>query len=128
MKIYNYDANGYYTGLSYDFLGKVLPKFTTKTQPPKTIKGETIAKYIPEQDNWIVESLVSENKKEIITKEEPKKSDLKKEPIEENDISIINDLLLKNKDLKEENDFLRSRVKQVEDELLTMKKKLAFRF
>lgn len=54
MKIYNYDANGYYTGLSYEFNGKVLPKFTTRVAPPKTNSNEK-AKYIVSGNKWTIE-------------------------------------------------------------------------
>lgn len=53
-RIYNYDANGYYTGLSYDFNGKILPKFTTKVAPPKT-QGNERAKYIVSGNSWTIE-------------------------------------------------------------------------
>lgn len=53
-KIYNYDANGYYTGVSYDFNGKVLPKFTTRVAPPKTNPNEK-AKYVVSGNTWTIE-------------------------------------------------------------------------
>lgn len=53
-RIYNYDANGYYTGVSYEFNGKVLPKFTTKLAPPPTNQNEK-AKYIVSGNKWTIE-------------------------------------------------------------------------
>ena len=162
MRIYNYDANGYYTGSSYNFVGKILPKFTTKTPPPPTIKGKNIAKYNPEKDTWRLEDIctsdisttntsssnVPETTKSIenVEAKEPIKNDniinnnflleikkLKKE-IENKDKEISSEKELSEKyskeliQIKEENSTLRNRVKQVEEELLLMKKKLAFRF
>lgn len=163
MRIYNYDANGYYTGASYNFVGKILPKFTTKTPPPPTIKGKTIAKYNTEKDTWkIVDVPSCDNTSNNTTtikevSETPKSTENVeiKEPIKNDNITHSN-LLLENKKLKKEivskdeelssiketsekyynelsqikgeNTILRNRVKQVEEELLLMKKKLAFRF
>lgn len=53
-KIYNYDANGYYTGVSYEFNGKILPKFTTRVAPPETKHNEK-AKYIVSGNKWTIE-------------------------------------------------------------------------
>lgn len=57
MKIYCYDINGYYTGMNYEFNGKILPKFTTKVVPPTLPDHQHKAKYIVGGNRWDIVSI-----------------------------------------------------------------------
>lgn len=143
MRIYNYDANGYYTGSNYEFQGKILPKFTTKVVPPKATSG-TRAKFDTTTETWKLEFIKDYNKDTTNIKENKlsiknPKSTL---PIETNhkQVEITNDnnvnsdsdevIKLKKEitSLKEELDKTKAELKLAKTQIKNFTKKLSFKF
>ena len=141
MRIYNYDANGYYTGSNYEFGGKILPKFTTKIVPPKAPSG-TRAKFDTTTETWELEFIPNFSKEESASSttitEIPEKEKIVETVIVEettNDIidnsNHIEEISKLNKEitsLKKELEMTKEELRLAKDKIKNFTKKLSFKF
>ena len=137
-----YDTEGYFTGVTHEFGGKTLPKFSTRTPPPSPKDDTLVAKYCKSTDTWsIVEKTttpVVEDEEHPTTTEEDTTVEHSTSTIDSDSIATIRTELssitsnLKTMKTavdkyKEEHVTLKSTLVELQKQLETLRKKLTYK-